>query len=40
MSHTELKQMLIHIIKHIDHQQLKDMFMDIIKNNILLKSEL
>ena len=39
MSHTELKQILIHIIKHIDHQQLRDVFMDIIKNNILLKLE-
>ena len=39
MSHTELKQILIHIIKHIDHQQLRDVFMDMIKNNVLIKSE-
>ena len=39
MSHTELKQILIHIIKHIDHQQLRDVLMDIIKYNILLKFE-
>ena len=39
MPHTELKQILIHIIKHSDHQQLRDVFMDIFKNNILLKSE-
>ena len=39
MSHTELKQILIHIIKYMDHQQLRDVFMDIFKNNILLKSE-
>ena len=39
MSQTELKQILIHIIRHIGHQQLRDVFIDAIKNNILLKSE-
>ena len=39
MSHNELKQILIHVIKCFDYQQLREVMMNIIKNNILLESE-
>ena len=39
MSHTELEQILIHLIKYFDNIQLKKVLIDIIKNNVLLESE-
>ena len=39
LSQAELKQILTHLIKHFDQQQLRDALMDIIKGRIVLKSE-
>ena len=39
MSHTELEQILIHLIKYFDNIQLKKVLIDIIKNNVLPESE-
>ena len=39
MSHTELEQIPIHLIKYFDNIQLKKLLTDIIKNNVLLESE-
>ena len=39
MSHTELEQILIHLIKYFDNTQLKKVLIDIIKNYVLLESE-
>ena len=37
MSHTELKQILIHIIKCLEYNQLRKILTDMIKNKILLE---
>ena len=39
MSHTELEQILIQLMKYFDNIQLKKVLIDIIKNNVLLESE-
>ena len=39
MSHTELQQILIHLMKYFDNIQLKKVLIDIITNNVLLESE-
>ena len=39
MSHTELEQILIHLMKYFDNILLKKVLIDIIKNNVLLESE-
>ena len=39
LSQAELKQILTHLIKHFDQQQLRDALMDIIRGRIVLKSE-
>ena len=39
MSHTELEQILIHIIKCFKHNQLSKVLMGLIRNNILVESE-
>ena len=39
MSHAELEQILIHIIKCFGYNQLQKVLMEMIKNNILLESE-
>ena len=39
VSHDELEEILIHLIKCFDNIQLKKVLMDMIKNNILHESE-
>ena len=39
ISHAELEQILTHIIKCFKYNQLKEVLMEMIKNNILLESE-
>ena len=39
MSHAELEQILTHIIKCFEYNQLKKVLMEMVKNNILLESE-
>ena len=34
-SHTELKQILIHIVKCFEYNQLRKILMDMIKNNMV-----
>ena len=39
MSHAELEQILIHIIKCFEYNHLRRVLMEMMKNNILLESE-